>query len=266
MQRIRRARRVGTVGLCCGVGLLAAGLATAQQPAAERAAEQQQQIQRQQQRQIPGQQQRQAHSQTGEKQFCLSTELIGMSVKAQGEEEVGQVQNLIINREGQVQYLAVSTSGQGQSDRATSRIPGQQQGQPGQQDRAGQERPGLERPGQAGQERPGAAQNRAQAQGAGGQLTLVPWEMAELHSGATPDQSYVTLNIEKDRLTSAPSFSQQQLTSEQGQAQIVAQVDQFFQIRERRGAARPELEQERQRGTDQPQQRDREIPPQRQDN
>jgi len=227
MQRNWRTRHVGLTGLCCGAALIVAGLTVAQEPDAQRSARQQRQAQQQ------------AHRQAGEKQFCLSTELIGMPVKAEGEEEAGQIQNLIISSEGQVQYLAVSTEAQGRLDR--------QPEQPGELPRTGKDRSGA---------------RRGRAGAAGGQLVLVPWQLAKFHAGETPGQQYVSVNIEKDRLMSAPSFTQQQLSSAQEQDQIMAQVNEFFNIRQRRGAARPELEGE----TDQPQRRDRENPRERQEN
>ncbi len=71
-------------------------------------------------------------------------------------------------------------------------------------------------------------------------MTLVPFESVEFHEGETEAQNYVSLNIDKDRFTQAPSFTAQQLTAQAGQGQWMSQVDTFFE-REKSGAARPDL-------------------------
>lgn len=206
--------RIVMAGLCCGV--LAASALEAQQPAQQDALRQ-----------------RTAQTQTGQKQFCLATELIGMTVKDQGDQACGQVHNLIITREGEVQYLALSASHAGGAEGAAADQPRQNNPNP-----------------QAGR-----------TAAATGKLILVPWELAKFHAGPTGSEGYVSIQIEKDRLMTAPSFDQQQLTAEQGQAEVIAQVDRFFNVRERRGAARPELGRDREQ-REQP----RQEQPRRQDN
>jgi hypothetical protein len=247
MKRIWNSRNIGMAALCCGLGLMMTDLSLAQQPAAE-----QQQLQQRQQQQLQQQQNRQqAQRQSSQKEFCMASDVIGMHVKAKGEEKVGEVKNLLINQDGQVKYIAVKTSGattaatdRSAADRETPRAQilqqdrDQQQAQPGQ--RAGQDRAGAE----------------------SGKLTLVPWEAVKLEEGESKDQSFVMIDIEKERLMSAPSFTEQQLTSQQSQ-QLTAQVDQFFNERSQRGAARPELDRDR----PQPQQdRPRDIDPRNDDN
>jgi hypothetical protein len=199
------------------VGILASGSAWAQQ--------QQQRLQDREQ---------QASTQKS-KQLCLGSKLIGMTAKAQ-QEEVGQVKDLIINSEGHVQYLAIGTHARGQIGER-----GDAQREPAPRQLNGQER------GEAGERR---------AVGQQGQLTVVPWEAVQLQDGETEAQQFVMIQVEKDRLMQAPKFTQQQLTQQLQQAQWTAQVDRFFNI-ERRGVARPELEQNRQ---------EREQPRRQQDN
>lgn len=157
----------------------------------------------------PGQERAAQRQPAGQKKICLASKLTEMSVKDKSNQNLGKIEDLVIDQSGQVQYLAISTQAAGQS-----------RTQPGQQDRAAQT--------------PGARQ------AAGGKLTLVPFEAVEIHEGEVESQNYVSLNIDKDRLTQAPSFTKQQLTSSTGQAQWMSQVDQFFQ-REKSGAARPDL-------------------------
>jgi sporulation protein YlmC with PRC-barrel domain len=227
MKRIWNSRNIGMAALCCGLGLMMTDLSVAQQPATQ---PQQQQLQQRQQ-QLQQQAGQQAQRQSGQKEFCMASDLIGMHVKAKGEEKIGEVKNLLINEDGQVQYLAVKASDDrtAATDRDESQTP---RAQILQQDREQQQ------PGQR------IGQDRASADS--GKLTLVPWQSVKLHNAESKDQSYVAIDIEKDRLMSAPSFTEQQLTSQQTQAQLASQVDQFFNVRSQRGAARPQLDADRQ--------------------
>lgn len=220
MKRIWNSRNIGMAALCCGLGLVMTDLSLAQQPAATQLQQQQQQQLRQRQQQQRQQQQGERAS-TQQKEFCLASKVIGMHVKAKGEEQVGEIRNLVINRDGQVQYLAVSTSG------------------------ADKPRAQILKPDRSAQDRTAAAT---------GKLTLVPWQLVKMHEGETAEQTYAAIDIEKDRLMEAPSFTEQQLTASTGQMQLTAQVDQFFNVRTQRGAARPELDSDRQQ---QQQQQDR---------
>jgi hypothetical protein len=77
--------------------------------------------------------------------------------------------------------------------------------------------------------------------GAGGaKLTLVPFDACVFHEGETEAQNYVSVNLDKDRIGQAPTFTVQQLSAQGQQAQWMSQVDQFFE-REKTGAARPDL-------------------------
>jgi sporulation protein YlmC with PRC-barrel domain len=166
----------------------------------------------------PGQedsaQRRQAgQQQAGQKTICLASKLTEMQVKDKSNQALGKIEDLVIDQDGQVQYLAINTHAQAGAARQ----------QPGARTQPGQ-------PGQPGQ----------RAGQAGQKLTLVPFDAVEIHSGETEAQNYVSLNIDKDKLSQAPSFTEQQLTSQAGQAQWMSQVDQFFD-REKEGAARPDL-------------------------
>lgn len=234
MKRTWNSRSIGMAALCCGLGLVMTDLSFAQQPATQQL--QQQQLQ---QRQQQLQQRQQAQRQTSQKEFCLASDVIGMHVKAKGDEQVGEIKNLLINEQGQVKYLAVKTSHA--TTAATDR-----------------DRPATEAretpPAEILQQR--EQQRTGDATADSGKLTLVPWELAKMHEGESAAQSYVMIDIEKERLTSAPSFTEQQLTARTGQMQLTAQVDQFFNVRSQRGAARPQLD------TDRPQQRQQPDRPQ----
>ena len=171
----------------------------------------------------PGQERAAQRQPAGQKKICLASKLTEMTVKDKSNQNLGKIEDLVIDQTGQVHYLAISTQAQ---------AGGQSRTQPGQQDRAAQT--------------PGARQAAA-----GAKLTLVPFEAVEIHEGEAESENYVSVNIDKDRLTQAPSFTKQQMTAQTGQAQWMSQVDQFFQ-REKSGAARPELNQK------QPQQPQRE--------
>lgn len=212
----RFTKSAGWAGLCCGLGLLIAAPADAQQRLGQQDQDSERNLR---------QQQFQTQRHTAEKELSLATDLIGMTVKIQGEEEWGQIQNLLVNTEGHIQYVALSQGATASVDRS------------------------------AAQQRSARAATRTDAQG---QLILVPWDMAKIHSADTPTESYVLIEIEKDRLMQAPKFSQQQLTTRQGFVQVTTEVDQFFNVRQRRGAARPELNQDR--GTSNPQRQNRQQP------
>jgi hypothetical protein len=165
----------------------------------------------------------QAIAKAAEGRICLASKLQEMTVKDQSGKEFGKVQDLVIGQQGQVRYLAIA----------------KQAAQP----QAGQ------RPGATDQPQQPAARGQQPA-GQAGQLTLVPWDVAEFHEGATPAESYVSLNIEAERLQQAPSFTEQQLTSKEGQQQWLAQVIQFYG--RLRGAARPEFERQQPEQRQQP--------------
>jgi sporulation protein YlmC with PRC-barrel domain len=184
-------------------------------------------------------------AQAGQGQVCLASKLQEMTVKDQAGQEFGKIQDLVIDSQGQVRYLAIA-----------KQAGGQQAAQP----QAGQRRPGAEEPEERAQQQAQQPAARGQHQaGQAGQLTLIPWEVAQIHEGTTPQQSYVTLKIEAERLQQAPTFTAQQLTSKEGQQQWMAQVNQFFG--QLRGAARPEFDRERRQ--EQPEQRQQQPNPQR---
>jgi len=86
-------------------------------------------------------------------------------------------------------------------------------------------------------------ETRDQAAGHAGKLVVIPWQLAKFEDGSLGVfPGTVTLDIEKSRLMQAPSFTHEQLTQwlQQGQSSIAA-VDQFFNVREQRAAARPDL-------------------------
>jgi hypothetical protein len=148
----------------------------------------------------------------GTQKVCLATKALGMTVKDKANQNVGQVRDLVIDESGQVQYLAIASQ---EREATIQRNPAE---------------PKTDRePGQALRE---IAANT--------KLTLVPYEAAQFHEEAIPTQSYVSLNLDKDRLMQAPSFTRQQLTAQAQQAQWMSQVDKFFN-REAGGAARPNL-------------------------
>jgi hypothetical protein len=78
---------------------------------------------------------------------------------------------------------------------------------------------------------------------------VVPWQaiqQPQQQAAAQPGQpqqpqqpQHLTVKLEKDRLQSAPKFTVQQLTSPQGSAQWMAQVNEFYKVGET-GVARPE--------------------------
>lgn len=161
----------------------------------------------------------------GQQKVCLASKVTKMMVKDKANQPLGQIQDLVIDESGQVQYLAIST----QADAAaTDRL--QPRTTPG----APPDRPGEQLNKAAG------TQTRNQASALGGKLTLVPFDAVQFHEGETEAQNYVSLNIDKDRISQAPSFTAQQLTAQGQQSQWMSQVDQFFE-REKTGAARPDL-------------------------
>lgn len=185
----------------------------------------------------------QAIAQAGQGQFCLASKLEEMTVKDQSGQAYGQVKDLVIDQQGQVRYLAIS---KGAGHQAGQRPGAAEQAQ----ERAQQQAERAQQPAERAQQQAGRAQQQS------GQLTLIPWEVAKIHEGTTPEQAYVSLNIEAERLQQAPSFTEQQLTSKEGQQQWMAQVNQFFG--QLRGAARPEFERERRQ--EQPEQRQQPNP------
>ncbi len=152
----------------------------------------------------------------GQHQLNLASKLLDMSVKDKANQTIGQIQDLVIDESGQVQYLAVST----QSQDARTGVPGARQPQPRTPRTTTQ-------PGQAG-----ADQNE--------KLTLIPFELAQIHEGQTPTQNYASVNLDKDKITQAPSFTRTQLTMGGQQAQWMSQVDKFFN-RQKGNVARPNL-------------------------
>ena len=196
-------------------------LSLAQQPAV-----QQERQELREQRQEVRQARRDTHDRQGQHKFTLASKVIGMEVKAKGDEKVGEIRNLLISQDGQIEYLAVSTSASGADAAATPRAQ-------------------IIQPDRAEQGTPATAT-------AAGKLTLVPWDAVKLQHGETAAQSFVMIEIEKDRLMTAPSFTEQQLTADAGQTtQWTTQVDQFFNVRSQRGAARPELDRDRSQQQDQ---------------
>ncbi len=159
----------------------------------------------------------------GQHKFCLASKVEGMTVKDKANQEVGKIQDLLIDQSGQVQYLAIATQGQqdpternAATNNATER--------------------NVARGNAAGRN---AADKNAK-------LTLVPFEAAQFHDGQIQSQNYVTLNLDKDRLMQAPSFTAQQLAAQGQQSQWMSQVDQFFN-REGGASARPNLNRDQDR-------------------
>lgn len=161
----------------------------------------------------------------GQQKICLASKVTEMSVKDESNQPIGQVQDLVIDATGQVQYLAIDLQAEGEGTEAKNPL---------------QPREEAKKPRQP---RGAAKERRGKARGAhdNAKLTLVPFEAAQFHEGEIASQNYVSLkNIDKDRLTQAPTFTAQQLTSQQ-QKQWMAQVDKFFD-RQKSGAARPDLD------------------------
>lgn len=151
----------------------------------------------------------------GQQKFSLASKLTKMTVKDSANQAIGQIQDLLIDDSGQVQYVAIVVQGAaGATDRLQPRTPSARSDQP------------------AARTQPGAA---VQA----GKVTLVPYEAVQFHEGETAAQAYVLLSIDKDRFSQAPTFTVQQITTGQ-QTQWMSQVDTFFE-REKSGAARPDL-------------------------
>lgn len=164
-----------------------------------------------------------------QKQACMASKLIGTTAQANNE-NLGRVQDLIIGKDGSIKYLVLTMSG-------TS----------------------ATRPTDRDQQQPETANRDAQA----GKLVLVPWQLAKLdaahqQSGRTEREgntsaqamgrTTVMLDIDKTRLSQAPTFTEQELTQwlQKGEAGV-ATVDQFFNVREQRGASRPDLGRENNR-------------------
>jgi len=180
----------------------------------------------------------------GQQKFHLASKLTKMNVKDSTNQSIGQIQDLLIDDSGQVQYIAITAQGAAAAnERLQPRTPGAQSNQPGtrseDQPSARPDQPGA-RPGQPGARlQPGAGASDV-AEARMSKVTLVPYDAVEFHEGETAAQAYVILNIDKDRFTQAPTFTAQQLTAQGQQAQWMSQVDQFFD-REKSGAARPDL-------------------------
>src|SRR5688572_9278533 len=104
-------KRIGMAALCCGLGMVLTDLSLAQQPATPPVQQQRQELREQ--RQELRQARRQSSDRQGQKEFTLASKVIGMQVKAKGDEAIGEIRNLLINEDGQVEYLAVSTSAAG---------------------------------------------------------------------------------------------------------------------------------------------------------
>lgn len=217
MQRTVGLQRVGLAGLCCGVALMTAGAAVwAQQSEAERAARQ---------RQLQQQREQAQQGQQGEKEVTLASDLIGMEAKSKEGQQVGRVANLVISSEGQIEYVAIASGAHAQAA-----------------------------PGQREQQQERQQQQQGQQQVTAGQLTLIPWDLVKLQKGAAEAQQFVMLDIEQQQLQRAPSFTLIQLKAPGAHGRWMVEVDQFFNVRQRRGAARPELQQrERQRQQEQQQ-------------
>jgi hypothetical protein len=151
----------------------------------------------------------------GAQKFNLASKLTKMTVKDSANQSIGQIQDLLIDDSGQVQYVAIVVQGAaGATDRLQPRTPGARSDQP-------------------------AARTQTEAAVQSGKVTLVPYEAVQFHAGDAEAQAYVLLSIDKDRFSQAPTFTVQQITTGQ-QAQWMTQVDTFFE-REKSGAARPDL-------------------------
>jgi sporulation protein YlmC with PRC-barrel domain len=169
---------------------------------------------------------------TGQK-FNLASKLTKMNVKDSANQTIGQIQDLLIDETGQVQYVAIAVQGAA-ADRLQPRTPGARSDQPA----VRPEQPGARPEQPSARLQPGAREEVADARMS--KITLVPFESVEFHDGATAAQAYVMLSIDKDRFTQAPTFTVQQITAQGGQATWMTQVDQFFE-RDKSGAARPDL-------------------------
>jgi hypothetical protein len=158
----------------------------------------------------------------GQQKICLASKVTKMMVKDKANQPIGQIQDLVIDESGQVKYLAISAQADAAAiDRSQPRTtPGAPPDRPGEQLNKGTQTTGRTL--------------------AGSKLTLVPFDAVQFHEGETEAQNYVSLNLDKDRISQAPSFTAQQLTAQGQQAQWMSQVDQFFE-REKTGAARPDL-------------------------
>jgi len=165
---------------------------------------------------------------TGQK-FSLASKLTKMTVKDSANQSIGQIQDLLIDDSGQVEYVAIAIQDAAATDRLQPRTPGARPDQPG----ARSDQPAV-RP------QPGATTRGELAGAQVGKVTLVPFEAVQFHQGDAEAQAYVILSIDKDRFTQAPTFTVQQLTTQGQQTQWMSQVNQFFE-REKSGAARPDL-------------------------
>lgn len=216
--------------------------------------------------QTPGKQgnsQQREQAQQSQHKVCLASAITGLSVKDASDQAVGEIQDLVIDASGQVRYLAVATTQPGTTQNPNQREAGapirqrlrelreNNRNEQGEQNEDGRQDNGQQQTDQNAQEQTPAQRLRAarqrlqqeSAQGAG-KLTLIPFEAASFHMGDQPNQSYVSVDLDRERLMQAPSFTHQQLMSPSGSTQWMAQVDQFFGG-QRRGAARPELDQNR---------------------
>jgi sporulation protein YlmC with PRC-barrel domain len=146
----------------------------------------------------------------GGQQVCLASKVQGMTVKDKANQNVGQIQDLVIDQSGQVKFLAIAAQ-EGATDTPAAR----------------------RQPGQPGQPQLGGAANQNQ------KLTLIPFEQAQFHEGETATQNYVSLNLDKDRITQAPSFTRMELTAKGQEAQWMSRVKQFYG--NETGAARPDF-------------------------
>jgi hypothetical protein len=169
----------------------------------------------------PAQKEALGRADAGQQKICLASKVTKMMVKDSANGAIGQIQDLVIDETGQVQYLAISAQDAAATDRLQPRST----------------------PGARANEQPGAqpaGRTEAPARNLTAKLTLVPFDAVQFHEGETEAQNYVSLSIDKDRFSQAPSFTVQQLTAQGQQATWMAQVDQFFG-REKSGAARPDL-------------------------
>lgn len=161
----------------------------------------------------------------GQQKVCLASKVTKMMVKDKANQPIGQIHDLVIDESGQVQYVAIAA---GDNAAATDRLqprptPGARDDQPADPAR-----------------KPAGTQGRNQAGAQSAKLTLVPFDAVQFHEGESAAQNYASLNIDKNRISQAPSFTAQQLSAQGQQAQWMSQVDQFFE-REKTGAARPDL-------------------------
>jgi sporulation protein YlmC with PRC-barrel domain len=92
--------------------------------------------------------------------------------------------------------------------------------------------------------------------GLGGTTTVIPWIIAETHTGPTADEKYISLALTEERLKSAPQMDVSDVAELTSDATWVTQVNEFFatEIRQHR-VARPDLQEDEARPGRQGQQR-----------